>query len=157
MDPLTVGGLAVGVLSLLAAIYYGQKTIKGQPKASGHQVKVTVSNGFPVYDLPSGRQEPGDHFVMVDVVNLGDRPIAITGWGIKLPGDKRMVITRPPNWSTPLPHVLRPGEPPARFAMPADEVRRAERERGIAYEDMWPYVALADGQEIRANKSVLLA
>ena len=147
----------VGVLGLVVAIYYGQKSLKGQPKASSHKIKLTVSNGFRVYDLPGGGQEPGDHFVMVEAVNVGDRPIAITSWGIALPGDKRMVITRPPSWVTPLPHVLRPGEPPARFAMPAEELRRAERERGIAYDDMWPYVVLADGQEVRADKRVPLA
>jgi hypothetical protein len=116
-----------------------------------------VTNAIPVYDLPDGSQDLGDHFISVEAVNNGDRAVTITGWGIRLPGDRRVVVTRPVNWSTPLPHRLEPGSAPAAFRMPADELRRLERDQGIPYDAMKPYVTLADGTEIAADRSVPLA
>ncbi len=93
------------------------------------RVVLQVSNSIPVYDLPDGSQDLGDHFVSVEAVNTGGQPIAITSWGIELPGDRRMFVTRGENWATPLPHVLAPGAPPARFLIRADELQRVEQNR----------------------------
>jgi hypothetical protein len=127
------------------------------PAPVGPRVILQVSNSIPVYDLPDGSQDLGDHFVSVEAVNTGDQPIAITSWGIELPGDRRMFVTRGENWATPLPHVLAPGAPPARFLIRADELRRVEREQRIPYTQMLPYVGLADGTVVRADRSVPLA
>ena len=127
------------------------------PAPVGPRVILQVSNSIPVYDLPDGSQDLGDHFVSVEAVNTGDQPIAITSWGIELPGDRRMFVTRGENWATPLPHVLAPGAPPARFLIRADELRRVEREQRIPYTQMRPYVGLADGTVVRAGRSVPLA
>lgn len=89
------------------------------PAPVGPRIILQVSNSIPVYDLPGGSQELGDHFVSVEAVNTGDQPIAITSWGIELPDDRRMFVTRSENWATPLPHVLAPGAPPARFPDPS--------------------------------------
>ncbi|NEA82401.1 hypothetical protein G3I30_25830 [Actinospica acidiphila] len=126
------------------------------PAPVGPRVVLQVSNSIPVYDLPDGSQDLGDHFVSVEAVNTGDQPIAITSWGIELPGDRRMFVTRGENWATPLPHVLAPGAPPARFLIRADELRRVEREQRIPYTQMLPYVGLADGTVVRADHSVPL-
>lgn len=160
MDTWVAIGLVLGVIGVGVSIYYGQRPPpgNGQPAPrSGYEVAVRTTNGMPIYDLPDGRHEIGDHHVIVEAVNLGDRPIAVTGWGVKLPGDRRVVVTRPVNWSTRLPHVLRPGEPPAQLVVLAEELRRLEREEGIPYEEMMPYVSLADGKEILANRHVPLA
>lgn len=127
------------------------------PAPAGPRVLVKVSNSMPVYDLPDGSQRVGDHFVSVEAVNVGDQPIAITSWGIELPGDRRLVVTRGENWATPLPHVLTPGAPPAQFLARADELRRVERAQRIPFEQMRPYVGLADGTVIHADRSVPLA
>jgi hypothetical protein len=127
------------------------------PAPVGPRVILQVSNSIPVYDLPDGSQDLGDHFVSVEAVNTGDQPIAITSWGIELPGDRRMFVTRGENWATPIPHVLAPGAPPARFLIRADELRRVEREQRIPYMQMRPYVGLADGTVVRADRSVPLA
>ncbi|MET9372262.1 hypothetical protein ABZY00_31100 [Streptomyces griseoflavus] len=127
------------------------------PAPVGPRITLQVSNSIPVYDLPDGSQDLGDHFVSVEAVNTGDQPIAITSWGIELPGDRRMFVTRGENWATPLPHVLAPGAPPARFLIRADELRRVEREQRIPYTQMRPYVGLADGTVVRADRSVPLA
>lgn len=127
------------------------------PAPAGPRVILKVSNSIPVYDLPDGSQDLGDHFVSVEAVNTGDQPIAITSWGIGLPSDRRVVVTRGENWATPLPHVLAPGAPPARFVIRADELRRIEREQSIPFAQMRPYVGLADGTVIRADRSVPLA
>jgi hypothetical protein len=78
--------------------------------------------------------------------NTGDQPIAITSWGIELPGDRRMFVTRGENWATSLPHVLAPGAPPARFLVRVDELRRVEREQSIPYPQMRTYVGWPTGR-----------
>ncbi|MFI1488034.1 hypothetical protein [Streptomyces sp. NPDC020747] len=127
------------------------------PAPAGPRVVLQVSNSIPVYDLPNGSQDLGDHFVSVEAVNTGDQPIAITSWGIELPGDRHMFVTRGENWATPLPHVLAPGAPPARLLIRADELRRVEREQRIPYTQMRPYVKLADGTVVHADRTVPLA
>lgn len=127
------------------------------PAPAGPRVVLQVSNSIPVYDLPDGSQDLGDHFVSVEAVNTGDQPIAITSWGIELPGDRRVFVTRGENWATPLPHVLTPGAPPARFLIRADELRRVEREQHIPFTQMRPYVGLADGTVVQSDRPVPLA
>jgi hypothetical protein len=90
-------------------------------------------------------------------VNTGDRAVTITGWGVKVPGNGRVVVMRPENWSTPLPHRLEPGSDSTRFLMPADDLYRLHREQGIPFEQMRPYVTLADGTDVPADRSVPLA
>uniref|UniRef100_A0AAU2W2S9 Uncharacterized protein n=1 Tax=Streptomyces sp. NBC_00008 TaxID=2903610 RepID=A0AAU2W2S9_9ACTN len=108
------------------------------PAPAGSHVFLQVSNSIPVYDLPGGSQDLGDHFVGVEAVDTGE-PIALTSWGIELPDDRRIFVTRGENWATPLPHVLAPGALPARFLIRADELRRVEREQRIPYTQMRPY------------------
>lgn len=127
------------------------------PAPAGPRVVLQVSNSILVYDLPDDSQDLGDHFVSVEAVNTGDQPIAITSWGIELPGDRRIFVTRGENWATPLPHVLTPGAPPARFLTRADELRRGEREQHIPFTRMRPYVGLAEGTVVQADRPVPLA
>ena len=148
-------GLVLAVLGIAASVYYGQRG--SAPGARGPRVVVRVTNAIPVYDLADGTQEPGEHFVSVEAVNTGDEAVTITGWGVKLPGDRRMVVTRPANWATPLPHRLEPGSAPARFVVLADELRQVEREHAVAYDAMRPYVTLANGTDVTADRSVPLA
>jgi hypothetical protein len=148
-------GLALGVLGIGASVYYGRRGSVSEVR--GARVVVRVINAIPVYDLPDGAQEPGEHFVSVEAVNTGDEAVTITGWGVKLPGDRRIVVTRPVNWATPLPHRLEPGNAPTRFVMPADELRQVAREQAIPYDAMRPYVTLANGTDVSADRSVPLA
>ncbi|WP_405910202.1 hypothetical protein OG742_41985 [Streptomyces sp. NBC_00828] len=53
--------------------------------------------------------------------------------------------------------MLAPGAPPARFLIRADELRWVEREQHIPYAQMRPYVGLADGTVVHADRSVPLA
>lgn len=126
------------------------------PAPAGPRVIVRVAYSIPVYDLPDGSQDLGDDFVSVEAVNTGDQPIAITGWGIEFPGDRRMFVTRNENWATRLPHTLAPGAPPAQFWVRVDELRRVEREQRIPYTEMRPYVKLADATVVHADRSVPL-
>lgn len=148
-------GFVLGVLGIGASVYYGRRGSASGVR--GPRVVVRVTNAIPVYDLPDGTQEPGEHFVSVEAVNTGDQAVTITAWGVKLPGDRRMVVTRPANWATPLPHRLEPGSAPARFVIPADELRQVERKQAIAYDAMRPYVTLANGTDVPADRSVPLA
>lgn len=49
------------------------------------------------------------------------------------------------------------GAPPARFVVRAGELRQLEREQNIPYTQMCPYVELAGGTVVRADRSVPLA
>jgi hypothetical protein len=155
VDVWVAAGLILGAIGIAVSTHYGRRSIQSSPRSP--RVIVTTSNVMPLYDLPAGRREPGDHHVSVEAVNTGDRSITITGWGVKLPEGRHIVVTHPPNWATPLPHELRPGAAPARFLMLAEDLRRLERENGISYGDMRPYVTLADGTEVLADRRVPLA
>ncbi|MEW1583726.1 hypothetical protein AB0407_37535 [Streptomyces microflavus] len=137
------------------AIYYGRRSIEAADQ--GPEITVKVTNMIPTYEQPDGSSTAGDHFVGATVANTGGRPATITGWGIKLPGNRRMVLTKPVDWSTPLPHQLTPGGSPAHFVVPADELRHLERTQGIPYMAMLPYITLADGTEVLGDQSVPLA
>jgi hypothetical protein len=141
-------------IGIVVAVYYGHRP--RSPRPEGSRIVVRVVNAIPTYDLPDGSAIAGDHYISVEATNLGDGPIALTGWGMRLPHDRRMVVTRQVNWATPLPHELRPGAPPARFLVAASELRQLEAREGISFEDMRPYVTLADGTEVSADRTVPL-
>lgn len=155
MDIWIALGLIGTFASLGAGVYYGRRGMKAADQ--GPKVTVKVTNMIPAYGLPDGSRTLGDHFVGVEAANTGGRPATITGWGVKFPGDRRMVLTTPVNWSTSLPHQLTPGGPPAHFVVPADELRHVHRTAGIPYRKMRPYIALADGTELFGDQSVPLA
>lgn len=150
-----VVGAVAAVVAVPIAAYYGHRSTKSAP--TGPRVQVRVENGFPAYATLSGGQRIGDHVVLINAVNTGDRAVTITGWGVKLPGDVRLVLPDPLPGSTPLPHRLEPGSEPARFLLPGDEMFRIQRERAIPFKRMTPYVTLADGTDVLANRAVPLA
>jgi integrase len=63
--------------------YYGRRGSASGVR--GARVVVRVNNAIPVYDLPDGAQEPGEHFVSVEAVNTGDEAVTITGWASSFP------------------------------------------------------------------------
>lgn len=156
-----LSGVLQGFLALLAVpgLVFAGLALRSPPRPphAGSRLKVTVTNMIPTFPSFDGRQQPGDHFVGVEVANIGDRTVAVTGWGIKLPDDRSIVVLRPPDWATPLPHELRPGAPPARFVIPAQELRELHRVEGVPYSGMRPYVSLADGTKVWSDRAVPLA
>lgn len=159
MDIWVALGLVLAVVGLVVSVYYGKRSVPpGEASAPrGPEIVLKVTNAFPVYNLPGGGQNLGDHHVTVEAVNVGDRMMTITGWGIRLPDDRSIVITRPVGWSTPLPHELRPGAVPVQLSMLAEDLRRIAREEGVSFDDMKPYVTLADGKKVLAIQGVPLA
>ncbi|WP_415962031.1 hypothetical protein [Streptomyces sp. 021-4] len=155
MDIWVALGLAGTFVGVVLAIYYGRRGIKAADL--GPEITVRVINMIPTYEQPDGSSTLGDHFVGVTAANTGGRPATVTGWGVKLPGNRRMVLTKPVHWSTSLPHQLTPGGAPAHFVVQADELRHLERTQGIPYKAMRPYITLADGTEILGDQSVPLA
>ncbi|WP_073224341.1 hypothetical protein [Streptomyces sp. NBRC 110465] len=155
MDIWVALGLIGTLVGIVLAVYYGRRSIKAADQ--GPMITVKVTNMIPTYEQPDGSSTAGDYFVGATVANTGGRPATITGWGVRLPGNRRMVITRPPHWSTSLPHQLTPGGAPAQLVVPADELRHLERTEGIPYTAMRPYITLADGTEVLGDQSVPLA
>lgn len=155
-----VTGSAAAVIGLAVAWYYGHRsTTSAKPSSAaptGPQVEVSVTTAFPTYDLPNGESAIGDHFVLVKAINTGDRAVTITGWGVQLPGDRRVVVIHPENWSTPLPHRLEPGSAPTQFPISADYLYGIGREQRVPFEQMRAYVTLADDTDVHAEYGVPL-
>jgi hypothetical protein len=59
-------------------------------------------------------------------------------------------------WEARLPRWLEPGESIDVYA-PADELREAHKEHGVAFDDMVPWAGTGDGRKFRASKGVPLA
>lgn len=153
-------GSAATVIGLPVAWYYGhQSTRLAEPSSAATtspQVEVRVTTAFPTYDLPNGESDIGDRFVLVKAVNIGDRTVTITGWGVQLPGDRRVVVMHPENWSTPLPHRLEPGSAPTQFPISADYLYNISRAQRIPFEQMRAYVTLGDDTDVHADYGVPL-
>jgi len=151
-----VVALIIG-LTLQQIVNHSQPPSDTGRKPPQEDIVVRVSNSIPVYDLPDGSRDLGDHFVSVEAYNAGDRLVTVTGWGIELPGDRSLAVFPYVNWATRLPHELRPGAEATRHLVAAEELRRVAAEEQIDFKDMRPYVCLADGRKVYADKHVLLA
>jgi hypothetical protein len=88
---LAIVGTVLGVLNFIWNIWPWVQ--------SGPQVKVTVSNDFPV-----AGPEIGDLHVGINAVNTGRAPNTVTSIGIELPSKENMISPGIPKFSTPLPH-----------------------------------------------------
>lgn len=145
-------GLAIAVVGVVLAWAFWW-----WPRSPKHdKVRVVVSNDFLVYDDPGGGSHLGDHLVGVTIHNGSSARVKVVGWGLHLPGKRRMVV---PGRLTPvepiLPHWVEPGDH-AEWYLDADEVRKQQAVLGCRFSQMIPYVTLADGRELRSRRGVLL-
>ena len=147
-----VVGAAAGVIAVPIAWYYGHRTAApGKPR-----VEVRVVGEYVTYELPSGGLKMAQ-FVTVKAYNVGDRPVTITEWGVKLPGGSgnRASFTSPKSLQTQIPCRLEPGDVPARFFILADDVSRLQQHHpDVPYERMTGYVQLADDTRVYAGSGV---
>lgn len=147
-------GVAALVIGLVAWL---RPRAPKQVTAPHQTARVEVANCIPVYDLPDGSTDLGEHFIGVTVLNGESAPVRVMGWGLLLPGNRRMVVTRPQtNFEPRLPHWVDPGDQ-AQWFLDADEVRRQQATLGCKFDDMIAYVSLADGRELKAPGGVPLA
>ena len=146
---LAIPGLVLGILALRGP--------SSQAHPTDPNVKLVVPNMIPTYTQIDGAQRAGDHFVGIEVSNVGTRAVTLSGWGVNLPDGRNVVVIQPENWATPLPHELRPGAPPARLLIRADGLREIHFDQKIAYRDMRLYVNLGEGVKIWADGGVPLA
>jgi hypothetical protein len=121
-------------------------------KNSGPVVEVKVSNAITDALTPGDAQ----HYVEVEAINTGRAATSVTGWGIGMPGGANVVVTMPLPISEKTPCRLE-SHSRAAFFIEGDELRRVHAERGIPFEDMWPWVELGSGKKIRCKKPVPLA
>lgn len=120
-------------------------------RRSKHDVKVNVSNAFPVYG-----SSLGDHWVKVEAVNTGSDAVTITGWGVGMgQGGSAVSVDQLPE-STRLPHRLEGGGN-APFYMPAVDLRRQHHERHVAYRHMRAWVRLGTGKTVKSRRGLPLA
>lgn len=158
-DPLgVIGAVSGGVGALTGVISLGWQV--HTHRRSGRVVRVTCGNEIPVYDLPDGSRDTGDHFVAIYVHNAGGASVHVLNYGVSVGGrksGKNLFVTDPPSWATRLPASVEPGGEPVRLLVPADELRRLHEAGGISYRQMLPWVELGDGRRVYANRPVPLA
>lgn len=88
--------------------------------------------------------------------NGTDRPVRATGWGVRLPWQRRMVVTMPRRaWEPRLPHWIQPGDS-ATWYLEVEDLRHRASTLGCAFAEMIAYVAFADGREIAADRGLPL-
>jgi hypothetical protein len=138
--------IAALVLSLASLVWQAWTFL-----ASGPRVKVTTANALPMYD---GRG--GDWMVTVEATNSGRAPCTVENWGIRLPGDARLITTERPAWIPPVPHRLEPHSS-VTFYMAADGIRQIHLERGIPFRDMHPYATISGKGEVLSKDPVPLS
>jgi hypothetical protein len=143
---------AIGALTGVTSLGWQIRTSRRE----GHDVVVTCTNSFPIFNNPDGSQRMGDHMVTVAANNRGRSPVDVTGWGLQGPNKMTIYTANPVLWSTRLPHRLQPGSG-AEFHVGADELRRTCREQGWPYKDVKGYVSLGDGTRRTSRKGVPLA
>ncbi|MDB4898123.1 MAG: hypothetical protein JWN15_4385 [Firmicutes bacterium] len=117
---------------------------------SGPVVKVTASQGFPVYG-----DDLGEQITIVTAENSGRSPVTITSWGLRFRDGQVMVIRRPLPSSDPIPHRLEAG---ASGSWHFETVALAEtcKAHGVNYEDLTAYVKLGNGKTIDASRKGIL-
>lgn len=158
-DPIWVGVgiIATLVFGLIGVIAWLKPRSPSRRPAKHETVWVDVSNSIPVFDLPDGTKELGEHLVGVEVHNGSTRPVKVVSWGIKLPGDRKLFVPTPTtHWEPRLPHWVQPGDE-AEWFVEAEELRHQQATLGCRFDQMIPYVRLADGRELMSEKAVLLA
>jgi hypothetical protein len=107
MDPLTIGGLVVGILSIILTLVAwlrprppappapssAETQTSPQPAAASDGLKVTVSQGFLTFPPPQGLSEP---MLFIEAVNPTSRLYQVVGVGFDLEGTgSKLVMLRP--------------------------------------------------------------
>lgn len=120
-------------------------------RRSTHRVKVFTSNAITDVATP-GRAE---HYVAVEARNLGSSAVEVVRWGIALPRRRNMWMTNSLPISARLPYRLEPGASTT-FYVEGDAVREAQRQHGVPFRGMRPFVELGTGQRVHATRAVPL-
>ena len=157
MDTATIVGLGIGGASVAVALIAWRWPRSPKVESAPHDLlRVEVSNQFPVFDLPDGTRDVGDHLVAVTVRNGTDRPAKITSWGLRLPDGQSVVVLSPTTtWEPRLPHWVQPGDEATWYFDPA-ELRRIAAEHKIAFESMCAFATVGDGRSLLADRGVPL-
>lgn len=138
-DVLGAVGTVAGGCSLIWQVYTW--------RASGPKITVTCANVFPTY--PDGHL--GDHHFSVTATNHGRAAAKVTGWGFRAPDNSNMVIMHAVPFSTPLPAPIEPQTAISLYA-PADDVIKTCQQRQVLVAGLRPWVRLATGREIFADR-----
>jgi len=156
MPDWTAIGAVIGALSLLVAGLTWWSPRSPGARSRHQRVWVETSNAFPVFGELGQGGHVGDHTLCVTLKNGSTRPVKVVSWGIRIPGNRNMAILTPEHWSSPIPTWVQPGDGAAWF-VPAATIRAEQAKLGCSFRRMRPWVSLADGRTIKANKPVLLA
>ncbi len=148
--------VAAGAIGARLAAPQGEASHASEPPKH-EQLRVDVSNHFPVFDRADGSQTMGDPLVAVIARNGTARPVRATGWGARGADGRTLIVTQPTTrWEPPLPHWIAAGDEATWYLDAADVRQRAESE-GWAFEDMIAFVTFADGREVTADRGLPLS
>lgn len=146
-----VVGALTGVLSLAWQIIAHRR--------SGRLVSVETSYVIPVYGPSESPEFRNDDQVAITVHNRGGAPVAVLNYGVAMGRRSKginMFVLEPHSSSTALPAVVEPGAEPVQLTVPVAQLRQAQRERGIPFRKMRPWVSLGDGRRVYSRKPVPL-
>lgn len=152
----------VGVLTGTVGALTGAASLIWQVsihRRSGRLVSVVVSNVIPVYGPRHAPEFRDDDQVALTVINRGGAPVSVLNFGVRIgraSQARNLFVVDPHPMSTPLPAVVEPGGQPVQVTVPVNELRRAERDLGVPFRQMRPWVELGDGRRILSRKPVPL-
>jgi hypothetical protein len=116
---------------------------------SGPVLQVSVTHSLPTYG-PGG---VGDWHTTVTAVNIGRSPVTVTSWGFETPDGGSIILTRPVNWSDPLPFRIE-SHASGSWHIPQDEIRSACQENGVRHQDIRAWVSSASGRVYARKRGI---
>jgi hypothetical protein len=145
---LSIVGLVVAVVGALTGVVSLTWQIATRRRGA-HNVRITVSASLLTY--PDGTVS--DWFACVSPANIGASPVAVTGWGLEMPGGGSLNQLRRVAGSADLPHTLEPGTS-INLLMPTEGIREAlaEYAPGVPAERLRAWIRLGTGETVYAKK-----
>jgi len=144
---LSIVGLVVAVVGALTGVVSLAWQITTRRRGA-YNVRVSVSSSLQMY--PDGAVS--DWFVCVSPANIGASPVAVTSWGLEMPGGGSLNQLLHVAGSAVLPHSLGPGTS-INLLMATAAVRDALEEYapGVEPSQLRAWVSLGTGERVYAK------
>lgn len=139
-------GISVGVAGVaLAAVAWLRPRAPKAPSPAAHEtLRVSKAWAYPTWTHSNHRLST---LIQVTLSNGTDRRVQATGWGLRTPDGSQLISPRPLSFDPALPHWVEAGSG-ANWHFVGGDVTDILSSKGLEYEDLTPFVHLADGRTI---------